>query len=346
MHDHVDEDVQYVTSFETDPDPTETMYCIKPHYPSERLVQYALMRDAGSTGSRIHVYKCYNCGPSPAYEHEVFKMSEPGQGLSSFAGHPTEAAVKATGGLCLLPRSQSADIVDDILHQGKTPLIASSNTPLSLYSTPAPPAPASTSTSLTIAARRLRTYQYEVCKMTKLGQGLSSIAGLPTEAPASLDVLLDEAMRVVPISLRKCTPVAVRVTAGIRLLPGSQSAEILDAVAAHLRAARGRLRMVHRELPPRRAPDSPANSETFAVLDLGGASTQIVFAALERRCTRASPSTSSTMAGRRACVSVYRIVDFMATLYEVPPSAANTASNPCLARGTQRTAELVADAGM
>ena len=60
--------------------------------------------------------------------------------------------------------------------------------------------------------------------------GLSSYAGRPEEAAMSLDVLLDEAIRVVPSSMRNCTPVAVNATAGLQLLPGSQSADILRAV--------------------------------------------------------------------------------------------------------------------
>ncbi|KAJ7621946.1 hypothetical protein DFH06DRAFT_769104 [Mycena polygramma] len=41
----------------------------------DSLVQYVLVLDAGSTGSRIHIHKFNNCSPSPAYGYEVFKMS-------------------------------------------------------------------------------------------------------------------------------------------------------------------------------------------------------------------------------------------------------------------------------
>ncbi|KAJ7738331.1 nucleoside phosphatase family-domain-containing protein [Mycena metata] len=293
-----DKNPAHPTSFETDPDPTKTTYCKSPHSSAERLVQYALMLDAGSTGSRIHVYKFNNCGPSPAYEYETFKMTP-----------------KDTG-------------------------------------------------------------------------GLSAYAGRPLAAANSLDILMDEAMRVVPLSLRKCTPVAVKATAGLRLLPGSQSSDIIGAVMDHLRDAypfalptkpadavaimdgadEGVFAWVTANylLGTVRA-DSAPNTPTFAVLDLGGASTQIVFepkagAPLHEGehkydldfggRTRVLYQHSYLGYGlMRARASVHRVVDFMASLHEGPPApktaaGLSTVSNPCLARGTQRTIGLAADGGV
>jgi guanosine-diphosphatase len=106
---------------------------------------------------------------------------------------------------------------------------------------------------------------------------------------------------------------------------------------------------------------SAADSHTVAVLDLGGASTQIVFAPVtgaplypgEHKydlefggSTRVLYQHSYLGYGlMRARASVHRVVDFMAALHEMPPSAAGTVSNPCLARGTQRVIELAAEGG-
>lgn len=99
------------------------------------------MIDAGSTGSRVHVYRFNNCGETPELENEDFKMIQPG--LSSFKEKAEEAAM-------------------------------------------------------------------------------------------SLDVLMDVAVASVPEKLRGCSPVAVKATAGLRLLGPEKSQKILDAVRTRL----------------------------------------------------------------------------------------------------------------
>ncbi|KAF2168280.1 hypothetical protein M409DRAFT_65741 [Zasmidium cellare ATCC 36951] len=72
-----------------------TSKCTRSYSKDKPLIQYALMIDAGSTGSRIHVYKFNNCGPTPELEDEIFEMTakkEGGSGLSSYKGDAEGAA--------------------------------------------------------------------------------------------------------------------------------------------------------------------------------------------------------------------------------------------------------------
>ncbi|KAI0736244.1 nucleoside phosphatase family-domain-containing protein [Fomitopsis betulina] len=273
------------TGPENDPDLSKTVHCIAPFEPSQPLVQYALMIDAGSTGSRIHIYKFNNCGQSPTYEYEIFRMTQPG--LSSYSGRPQEAA-------------------------------------------------------------------------------------------QSLDVLLDEAVRIIPKDLQSCTPVQVKATAGLRLLGTAESTAILGAVTSHmhtkypfsLKDADGVVIMDGKDegvfawitanyLLNTIRSDSPAGTPSFAVLDLGGASTQIVFEpTFSKPDSTLEPGEHKydlAFGGKthvlyqhsylgyglmRARQSVHRLVEFMGTLRGTGAGANATVSNPCLARGTAKAVDI------
>ncbi|KAK4051022.1 Guanosine-diphosphatase [Microbotryomycetes sp. JL201] len=109
--------------------------------PGQKQTTYALMIDAGSTGSRMHVYTFSHCDPTPGalpkLEHEGFFTTKPG--LSSYAHKPKDAAeslrslmeaavkgvpkaehactpiaVKATAGLRLLGEKESTEILQEV----------------------------------------------------------------------------------------------------------------------------------------------------------------------------------------------------------------------------------------
>ena len=74
---------------------TPTAKCTEPYDLSRPLIQYVLVVDAGSTGSRIHVYKYNNCGSTPELEDEVFEMTEPRKGGSGLSSYKTDADAAA-----------------------------------------------------------------------------------------------------------------------------------------------------------------------------------------------------------------------------------------------------------
>lgn len=90
---------------------------------------------------------------------------------------------------------------------------------------------------------RIHVYEFDVCtqpptlieetfKMLK--PGLSSFDTDATGAAKSLDPLLERALEVVPANKRGCSPVAVKATAGLRLLGETKADDILTAVRSHL----------------------------------------------------------------------------------------------------------------
>ncbi|POS86941.1 guanosine-diphosphatase-like protein, partial [Erysiphe pulchra] len=191
-----------------------TTKCTKSFNDSNPIIQYVLMIDAGSTGSRIHIYKFNNCGPTPELEHEEFKMTEKRPGGSGLSSYKTDAEAAAK----------------------------------------------------------------------------------------SLDVLMDVAMKTVPDKLKSCTPVAVKATAGLRLLGLEMSQAILVAVRSRLESSYpfpvvsdekngvaimdGKDEGVYAWITTNYLLGNIGGkdkSNTAAVLDLGGGSTQIVFEPTFRR---------------------------------------------------------------
>ena len=185
-----------------------TTKCSKSIDKSKPLIQYALMIDAGSTGSRIHVYKFNNCGPTPELESEIFEQTEKKKG----------------------------------------------------------------------------------------GSGLSSYKTDAEGAAKSLDVLMNVAVKSVPDAYKSCTPVAVKATAGLRLLGSEMSDKILDAVRNRLETEYpfpvvskenngvvimdGKDEGVYAWITTNYLLGKiggPDHSPTAAIFDLGGGSTQIVF---------------------------------------------------------------------
>jgi guanosine-diphosphatase len=185
-----------------------TTKCSKPFDSSKPLIQYALMIDAGSTGSRIHVYRFNNCGSTPELENEVFEQTKKKEG----------------------------------------------------------------------------------------GSGLSSYKEDAQGAAQSLDPLMEVALQNVPEEYRRCTPIAVKATAGLRLLGPELSANILEAVRYRLENTYP-FPVVSREKGGVEIMDGsdegvyawittnyllgkiggPDETPTAAIFDLGGGSTQIVF---------------------------------------------------------------------
>jgi guanosine-diphosphatase len=90
---------------------------------------------------------------------------------------------------------------------------------------------------------RVHIYEFDVCysppklnnevfKMLK--PGLSSFDTDAVGAAKSLDPLLDLALESVPVKKQGCTPIAVKATAGLRLLGEEKSNKILKQVREHL----------------------------------------------------------------------------------------------------------------
>lgn len=97
------------------------------------------------------------------------------------------------------------------------------------------------------AGSRLHVYQFQQCKrhdpvvlldealFVQTIPGLSAYGEEPEKAADSLEPLLRQSLRTIPRKLHKQTPIAVKATAGLRLLGESQGERILDSVYRRLK---------------------------------------------------------------------------------------------------------------
>lgn len=150
---------------------------------------------------------------------------------------------------------------------------------------------------------RVHVYEFDTCQsppallketFEMLEPGLSSFNTDATGAAKSLDPLLKVALDTVPKDKQGCTPVAVKATAGLRLLGDEKSKNILEEVRKHLEEdypfavvpgdgvsiMDGKDEGVYAWVTANYLLGNIGASErlpTAAVFDLGGGSTQIVF---------------------------------------------------------------------
>lgn len=150
---------------------------------------------------------------------------------------------------------------------------------------------------------RVHVYRFNTCvsppqllseKFEMLKPGLSSFDTDTVNAAKSLDPLMEVALKAVPKDKQSCTPVAVKATAGLRLLGDEKSTAILKEVRLHLEKdfpfavvdgdgvsiMDGKDEGVYAWVTANYLLGNIGNKEklpTAAVFDLGGGSTQIVF---------------------------------------------------------------------
>lgn len=89
---------------------------------------------------------------------------------------------------------------------------------------------------------RVHVYRFNVCNdpvledevFHMLEPGLSSFRDDAEGAANSLKPLMEIAVKSVPEEYQKCTPIAVKATAGLRMLGADKSERILDSVRKYL----------------------------------------------------------------------------------------------------------------
>lgn len=167
---------------------------------------------------------------------------------------------------------------------------------------------------------RVHVYEFQCCgdklltiadeMFEEVKPGLSSFGKRPLDAAKSLAPLIQKALARIPPFLHSCTPLVLKATAGLRLLPGEVVQKILESVTSWLRShpfllgpdhdnekrpvsvmdgseeavlAWVTVNFLKKKIGADLKPDEDiAIEDTSIVMDLGGGSTQIVYAVPDR----------------------------------------------------------------
>ncbi|XP_063730817.1 ectonucleoside triphosphate diphosphohydrolase 6 isoform X2 [Eleginops maclovinus] len=197
--------------------------------------------------------------------------------------------------------------------------------------------------------------------------GLSAYADAPDQCAAGILQLLEVAKTSVPPSAWSRTPVVLRATAGLRLLPGGQarlllqrvmalfvdspflsredSVSIMDGTDEGISAWITVNFLTAPNLPPTTGDLHRADSPTVGMLDLGGGSTQITFSPQDEKTIQTSPIDyikSFQMFNNTHTVYTHSYLGLglmsarLAVLggVEAPPRDSRELVTPCLAPGS------------
>ncbi|XP_047979315.1 apyrase-like isoform X1 [Salvia hispanica] len=186
--------------------------------------------------------------------------------------------------------------------------------------------------------------------------GLSSYEKDPKAAADSLKPLLEQAEEVIPQQLRATTPLRLGATAGLRLLPGTASQDILNAVN-ELFNSESSLGYKPEWVSVLDGSDEGAYmwvalnylsgklgkkySKTVAVVDLGGGSVQMAYAVSDKAAANA-PAASNDVSNRFGLGTNYNLYSHSYLNYGLLAARAQNlnlsgAGNPCITNGYQGT---------
>ncbi|XP_066282844.1 ectonucleoside triphosphate diphosphohydrolase 5-like [Branchiostoma lanceolatum] len=141
-------------------------------------------------------------------------------------------------------------------------------------------------------------------KFESIKPGLSSYADNPDEGAGSIQGLVQIAMETVPVAMQRTTPIALKATAGLRMLPEDKAQALLDKVQRVFESSPFLVRkdsvVVMNGLDEGLfawftvnfligALGSKENASTQGALDLGGGSTQITFSPRDKETLKSSP---------------------------------------------------------